>query len=392
MKRYTNLWAKICDYDNLVFAHQCAQQDKKYYKEVQMVNENPELYLNQIRQMLLNKTYVITTDDYTVSEICDKGKMRELRKLSYFPHRIIQWAILLQIEKIFMDVFCNHTCASIKFKGITHAYKLMVKYLRDKENSKYCLKLDIEKFYPNINHAVLKQLLRKKFKDTNLLEVLDMIIDSHPGEVGLPIGSYLSQFLANYYLAYFDHWAKENLHLKMIIRYMDDIIILGPTTEYLRSVLKEVTSYLSQELRLKIKSNWQIFPVDVRGVDFVGYRFFHNYILLRKSTCKRFKRKLKRIAHKQDNTEMLTLSEFCSVGSYIGWLLRCNSWRLFEKYVEPVFLALILYHKNVIHKSTNISKRKLACKRYQRHLHRIKYQIAKELSHHAGHGNCSRVS
>lgn len=379
MKRFGNLWSKICEYENLVVAHECAQQDKKFYKEVKMVNKNPEHYLKEIQQMLVNKTYRITADDYEISEIADRGKVRELRKLSYYPHRIIQWAVMLQVEKIFMDTFCDHTCASIKNKGGKHAYYLVRKFMKDKDNSRYCLKMDISKFYPNIDHNMLKQLLRKKFKDADLLELLNMVIDSHPGEIGLPIGSYLSQFLANYYLAYFDHWLKEKLQVKMVIRYMDDIVILGPTTKYLRGVLNKLTQYLDQKLHLKVKENWQIFPTDIRGIDFLGYRFFYDYVLLRKSTCNKFKKHMNCIQHKQEVNKLINRTEFCRVNSYIGWLFRCNSWRLFEKYIEPILPSLILYHRQIIHKTTNPEMRKISCRRYQRHLYKMKQQIAKEV-------------
>lgn len=203
MKRYGNIFEKIYEMDNLREAHKNAREDKLFYKEVKMVDSNPDYYLGLIHDMLKNKQYRVS--DYDISTINDKGKERELMKLPYFPDRIIQWAIMLQIEKVFMQVFCSHTCASIKDRGIGKASKLLDKYMSNKLDSQNCLKIDVKKFYPNINHRILKRLLRKKFKDKDLLELLDMIIDSYPGERGVPIGSYLSQFLANFYLAYFDH-------------------------------------------------------------------------------------------------------------------------------------------------------------------------------------------
>ena len=379
MKRFGNLWSKICEKDNLLFAHECAQKDKKYYREVKMVNRDLEHYIEAIHQSLVNKTYKITADDYEVSEIEDKGKVRELWKLSYYPHRIIQWAIMLQLENIFMKTFCDHTCASLKGRGGNHAYNLVRKYMKDRKNTQYCLKMDISKFYPNINHSVLKQLLRKKFKDRDLLEMLDMVIDSYPGEIGLPIGSYLSQFLANFYLAYFDHWLKEDMGVKMVVRYMDDIVIFGPTTRYLRSILDDLTQYLQDKLHLKVKNNWQIFPTDIRGVDFIGYRFFFDYVLLRKTTAKKLKKKLIAMKVKQDQKKLINRTEFCMANSYIGWILKCNSWRLFTKYIEPIIPSLTLYHGVIIHKNSPASVKTAACAVYRKHLEGIRQQIAKEV-------------
>lgn len=97
---------------------------------------------------------------------------------------------MLQIEDIFHKHFTNFTCASLPNRGIHKAKYYLNKYLKDEEGTKYCMKLDIHHFYPSINHDILKKLLRKKFKDPELLWLLDLIIDSH--DEGLPIGSYLS--------------------------------------------------------------------------------------------------------------------------------------------------------------------------------------------------------
>ena len=111
-------------------------------------------------------------------------------------------------------------------------------------------------------------------------------IHSAPGESGVPIGNYLSQFYANLYLTYFDHWMKEAKRVKYYFRYCDDMVIFAPTKEGLHRLLHEISRYLSDELFLKVKNNYQIFPVESRGVDFVGYKMFHTHTLLRKSIKK----------------------------------------------------------------------------------------------------------
>ena len=348
MKRYGNLYKKIYDIDNLILAHQNARKDKLFYKEVKMVDGDPEYYLGLIQEMLINKTYIVS--EYVVSIICDKGKERELMKLPYFPDRIIQWAIMLQIEEVFMKTFCTHTCASIKFRGIRKASEFTSKYMRDRFNTEYCLKIDISKFYPNVNHLILKKLLRKKFKDKDLLGLMDKIIDSYPGDKGVPIGSYLSQYLANFYLSYFDHWLKEKMKVKYVIRYMDDMVIFHYSKEYLHWLKQQMDNYLKEELELTIKQNWQVFPSGTRGVDFVGFRHFFGYKLLRKSTCKKFKKKMLQIKKKHENGNLLNYSEWCSANSYNGWLKWCNSFRLREKYVVPVQSSLDKYYNQIIKK------------------------------------------
>lgn len=113
--------------------------------------------------------------------------------------------------------------------------------------------MDIKKFYPSINHAVLKRILKKKIKDKKLLKLLGEVIDSADG---VSIGNYLSQFFANLYMAYFDHWVKEELKVKYYYRYADDIVILSDNKNQLRSWLVAIKLYLTHELQLKLKDNY----------------------------------------------------------------------------------------------------------------------------------------
>lgn len=330
MKRYNNIFPKIIEMENLRLAYKNAKRGKHYYKEVKMIEENVDYYLEKIQQMLINRNY--KTSEYEIFIKNDKGKEREIYKLPFFPDRIVHWAIMLQIEPIFMETFTDFTNASLKDRGIHRTLAQLEKALKDENNTKYCLKMDVKKFFPNINHDILKNLLRKKFKDNLLLELLDETIDSVEGDKGVPIGNYLSQYFANFYLTYFDHWLKEEKKCKYVFRYMDDIVILSSDKDFLHVLKREIDICLKEKLDLKIKENWQVFPVDKRGIDFVGYRTFRHYKLLRKSTYKRMKGKCRKMNKKRN----LSFSEFCTVNSYKGWLKWCNSHNLSLKYIVPL--------------------------------------------------------
>lgn len=363
MKRLGNIYDKICTMENLREAHLNARKGKRRYGDVKMVDKNPDFYLGKIQEMLVNKTYEVSP--YTIKDLFDGGKPRILMKLPYFPDRIIQWAIMLQIRHVFMAVFTHHTCASVRGRGLHQATKLVDEYMRDKGESQYCLKIDVAKFYPSINHEVLKGLLRRKFKDPDLLDLLDKIIDSPvawassssqderpamPDKQGIPIGSYLSQYLANFYLSYFDHWLKEKQGAKYVVRYMDDIVILCDNKEWLHDLKCKIDEYLAENLKLKLKDNWQVFPTGVRGIDFVGYRHFYGFKLLRKSAAKRFKRKMASIRKKQARQIPITSHDFCAYNSYLGWLKWCDSFRLIQKHAEPLALAIENYYNSKIKK------------------------------------------
>ena len=321
MKRYGNLWNKIISKNNILNAHRNARKGKTHYKEVKMVDKHEEHYISRIHYILKNSRY--KTSEYEVFDYNDGNKIRTISKLPYYPDRIVHWAIMLQIENVFLKTFINDTYASIPKKGIHYGVKRIKKALKDERNTKYCLKLDIKKFFPSINHDILKSLLKRKFKDKKLLNLLYEIIDSSDG---VPIGNYLSQYFANFYLNYFDHHMK-SLGVKYYFRYMDDIVILHKDKDYLHNLLKyEITPYLKKELKLTIKENWQIFPTKIRGIDFIGYRFFGNYTLLRKSTYKKMRYKISKCRNKEHLKR--------SKSSYKGWLMWANCYNLKLKYIK----------------------------------------------------------
>ncbi len=330
MKRYGFIYEKICDLDNLKEAHKQARKKKSHYKEVKMVNSNPEFYLKKIQASLQNYTYRVSPYIHCIK--IDKGKERDIYKLPYYPDRIIQWAIILQIEHILINNFIKETYASVPKRGIHSCLTDVRNSLKDKEDTIYCLKLDIQKYFETIDHDILKTLLRKKFKDNDLLWLLDLIIDSH--DTGLPIGNFVSQYLANLYLSYFDHWVKEQLHCQHYFRYMDDIVILHSDKPKLREIYTQIEQYLNNNLLLTIKQNWQIFPVNARSIDFVGYCIYHDFTRLRKTTKKNM---IKKIQLYETYEEINS-----SIASYKGWLQWGDCHNLYMKYIEPVERSLQL--------------------------------------------------
>lgn len=348
-KRYGNLFEKIITLENIELAHNKAKRDKSFYNEVKMVEENPQYYFKLIQDMLINKTYSIKPEDYTMFEKLDKGKLREIYKLDYFPHRIIQHCLMNVTQDIFLKTFIDNTFASIPSRGIHLALSRLNNDIKNHRNmTQYCLKIDIKKFYPSIDQQVLMNQLRWKFKDKDVLWLFDTIISSM--DKGLAIGSLASQWLGNFNLTQFDHWLKEEKGVKFYYRYCDDMVILHHDKEFLHKLKREMDEYLKVNLDLEIKENWQVFPTFVRGIDFVGYRHFGDYILLRKSTAKNFKRKMRKLLTRCEKGVMMTYSEWCSVNSYKGWIMYCNGYNLTEKYITPLLPYAEQYY------NTNIKK------------------------------------
>jgi retron-type reverse transcriptase len=327
MKRYGNLYQKIYNIENIRLAHKNAKKGKPHYSEVKMVDANPEKYFTKIHNMLKNKTF--QNSEYEVfTRVCN-GKEREIFKLPYFPDRIIHHCIMNILEPIWMKTLIADTYSSLKNRGIHKGVKRVKKALKDRDNTKYCLKMDVRKFYPSIDHSILKQIIRKKIKDKDLLWLLDEIIDSAKG---VPIGNYLSQYFGNIYLSGLDHWLKEKKGCRYYQRYCDDLVILHSDKKFLSQLRKDISNHLEIELNLKFKGDWQIFPVDKRGIDFLGYRFFHDYTLLRKSTATRFKRRMKQI--KKRHKHLTPINILSGIMSYWGWMNYADCYRLQKKYLD----------------------------------------------------------
>jgi len=313
MKRINNLYERICSIENIQLADSLARKGKLKQPGVILHDQNRDGNIQKLLEMLTNKNY--KTSEYTTFTIWEP-KERLIFRLPYYPDRIIHHAIMNILEPVFISTFTADTYSCIKGKGIHAAANAVKKALKDTSGTRYCLKLDIKKFYPNVDHDILKQLLRRKIKDNDLLDLLDGIIDS---AAGLPIGNYLSQYFANFYLTYFDHWMKEVKGVKYYFRYADDLVILSDNKPYLHQLLSEIKLYMTDNLKLTIKNNYQLFPVDARGIDFVGYVFRHTHTLLRKSIKQSFARMLAK--NKNDQ----------STASYKGWASHCNSKHLLNK-------------------------------------------------------------
>ena len=316
MKRFGNLYEKVCSKDNIRTAINNAIKGKSHYREVEKINADIDFYIDKLYEMLINKKF--KNSEYEIFWKHSGAKLREIYKLPFYPDRIVHHCIVQVVMPIWMNTLTRDTFSTIPGRGIHDGVNRVKQALKDVENTQFCLKLDVRKFYPSVDHEILKKIVRKKIKDNDLLELIDGIIDSAPG---IPIGNYVSQWFGNLYLAYLDHFIKEDLKCKYCFRYCDDIVILAAEKQKLHAILVAINHYLIEELNLELKSNYQIFPTNIRGIDFLGYRFFHKYTLVRKRIVQAMKRKLQQPR---------------SMSSYWGWLKHANSYHLTTKYFKNV--------------------------------------------------------
>ena len=115
----------------------------------------------------------------------------------------------------------------------------------------YILKMDIAKYFDNINKNILLDILKRKIKDKNLLWLIEQILFAQSREKGLEIGNYTSQMFANIYLNEIDQYIKHKLKIKYYCRYLDDSLLMVKTKQEAKEALKKIKQILKENLELE---------------------------------------------------------------------------------------------------------------------------------------------
>lgn len=261
-------------------------------------------------------------------DIFERGKKRHLCYTITFPDRVVQHVILQIVAPILLGTSIRDSYAAQKGKG-THMCSMQVRkdIFNDPEGTRYYLKEDISKYFDNIPRGTLFNLIKKKIKDHNILNILHEFIFGAPGRRGLPIGMYSSQIFSSYMLTFFDHWVKEKLHVKYYYRYMDDMVFLSDDKATLHRIHKAITHELQSKYNLTVKGNWRIAPV-AKGLDFVGFVHWPDHVTLRKRVKVSYKRVCNHIMKCLRKGEPVTVHMLASARSYNGMAGWCDSIRL----------------------------------------------------------------
>jgi hypothetical protein len=304
MKRFGYLFEKIKDKDSIRLAHKNARKGKLHYDEVKEVDSNLDYYLDEVYRLLDSGEF--TTSEYTIEDKLDKGKLRTLYKLPYFPDRIVHHVIMQVLEPIWEPTLIANTFQSLKGRGPHKALKKIRKEVLGKEGM-YYLQLDVVKYYPSICNDRLKSIIRTKIKCPGTLRLLDDIIDSCKG---VPIGNYISQYFGNLYLNRLDHEISAIQGITYY-RYCDDIVCISSNKELLWKVHKIVLDSMDK-LDLKLKYAKLHLITESVGLDFLGYVVYSNRVLLRS--------RIRDAAYEGINEYNLH--------SYVGWLKHCNGYNL----------------------------------------------------------------
>lgn len=339
MKTYKNLYDRICSFENLWEAACNAQRGKRFRENVTIFNINLEKELLKLRRELEQQTY--QPGEYRTFYIHEPK--RRLISAAPYRDRVVHHALCNVIAPIFEKSFIFDSYANQIGKG-TH--RAVIRFQEYQRRYHYVLKCDIKKYFPSIDHEILKQIIRRKIADQKTLWLIDTIIDhSNPQEEvidyfpgddlltpierkrGLPIGNLTSQFFANVYLNDFDHYVKEQLHCPAYLRYVDDSVTLHNEKAFLHDVKWGMEEYLAG-LRLKLHSRkCHIFKSEL-GIDFLGHRVFPTHRKLRMSNALRFRRRLRKMAEKYRRGLMSWSEINASVQSWLGHARFSDTYQL----------------------------------------------------------------
>ncbi len=273
MKRKGNLYPAIYDFDNIVSAYKEVCRNTKNKRKVEFFKEYKCIYIYRIYNILKNEKYVV--GPYNIFTIYEPKERRIVSQ--GMVDKVINHLIARQIlYPAILPVLLDFNVASRKDMGMRKGLELYQKYrhyFSNKYKHYYILKCDISKFFASIDHEILKRKLQKRIKDKKAIQIVYNVIDSDSD--GLSIGNMTSQVLAIFYLNDMDHFIKEQLHIKGVIRYQDDFLLFHESKDYLKYCLEELKKFLAKE-KLTLNSKTRIYK-DTDNFIFIGRNKYGNY-------------------------------------------------------------------------------------------------------------------
>lgn len=329
MKRFGNLWEDIVSFDNLRVAALEASKTKRQSAPVQNFLFNLEPNILHLQDELESGQYQPGTYSYfTIYE----PKERKICAAP-FVDRVVHHAVCRVMNPLLERIYVPQSYACRIGKGMHKAVEKAQEYVR---NSRYFLKCDVAKFFDSVDHEILKSSLRRKFKDNRLLELLNRIIDhpvpGNPTGRGLPIGNLTSQHFANFILTGMDIIILEEIRPRGYLRYMDDFILFSDDKPGLHLAKQRITHYLTENLKLKLKSKGCFIAPSYHGLPFLGFQIFPAVKRLKRANWIRFMRKFSEryISFQNDKINEETLIR--STASLFGHVRHADTLNLRRKF------------------------------------------------------------
>ena len=293
-KTIRNEFDKKLSFESLMKAHKLSRKGKGYREEIILFNLKQEEYIMWLYDKLKNGTY--HHSGYSVFYVTEP-KLRKIEKSIYLDRVVHRWVVDNFLEPYFVPTFISTSYACLKERGMHKAcldVQSTMKHLSRTWKEYYILKMDVRKYFQNIDKDILYRILNKKIQDNKLLWLLKEIIYSNAGKKGLAIGNYTSQMFANIYLNEVDQYVKHVLHCKYYFRYLDDSVAMFKTKEEAKIALEKIRKFLKEKLELELNEKTQIFK-SKQGINFCGYKINEYRLKIRDRRKAKTKEKDKRI-------------------------------------------------------------------------------------------------
>ena len=329
-KTIRNQYDKYLTYENLMKAHMLTRRGKRLKKEVILFDMKREEYIEWLLEQL--KTGQYRHGGYR-KFIISVPKAREVEASRYIDRIVHRWVVDWFLKPYFETQFIETTYACIKNRGMHKAaldVQKAMKHCKIIWNNYYILKMDVAKYFQNIDKDILLKILARKIKDEKLMHLLKIIVYSTKGKKGVPIGNYTSQTLANIYLNEIDQYAKHVLRCKYYFRYMDDTIIILKTKQEAMDVLEKIKIFLDENLKLTLNNKTQIFK-SKQGVNFCGYKINEYRLKLRDRGKKSLKNKVKSLEKQIKNGDISTKVAYKYLSGHLGYINIAYTHNLEEK-------------------------------------------------------------
>ncbi|KKT34102.1 MAG: Retron-type reverse transcriptase [Candidatus Gottesmanbacteria bacterium GW2011_GWB1_44_11c] len=341
-----NLFDKTISLESLLEAWDKFKIGKRKKPDVQVFEKKLEDNLFNLHEELASKTY--RHEPYKEFYIRDP-KVRLIHKSSV-RDRVVNHAIFKTLNEIFEPIFIPESYSSRIGKGTHRGVKSLKQHLIEIQKSHgkcFVLKCDIKKFFHSINHAVLLRIIQTKIKDSDMIWLIRLLLDSFPNRaqfererVGCPIGNLTSQLFANIYLNELDQYITKELHIKSYLRYTDDFVIVHYDREHLTQLITTIRIFLHVKLELKLHPNKISIRKYRQGIDFLGYVALSRATVLRTKTKNRILLKIKeRVSQLKEGK--ITEEKFMQIlNSYLGVLSHVNSHKIRAEIMDYIWKNL----------------------------------------------------
>lgn len=350
MKEYKYLYQKMLDEELIRKAYKKLRKGKTKRREIQYIDKHLDEEVKKMRDMILNTKppgvevpnpeLAFRPGERIPREIKEHGKVRKI----YMPDIWEQWLhhiIVLVLEPIITATAYPYSCGSLPNRGAHYAKRQMVRWIKAGKGIRNFAKIDIRHFYDNVRHEVLFRELRIRIKDEWFLYIIKLCLQGF--KKGIPLGFYISQWLANYLLEPLDTYMTKVLGFDKYMRYMDDMSWFSDRKKDLHHFIIAIMIFIGRRFRLKLKHSYQVCKfyyrkgkrVIGRELDFMGFLFYRDRVLIRESIMLAATRLARKLNRAKEQGRRYYEKHVKAMLSYMGWFSCTNSYDCYQEHVKP---------------------------------------------------------